>query len=853
MSLILDLKSFDPKVSSHGYSDANILFLVGAPSSADILNGLALSGHSENTLNTFLYPLKLNLKQCYRSCFIKEKLTYSGTNPKKLREALEKINYEKYLEILYEEINDIKPNVIVPLDDTAFAAVFPHIQKLHKPRGRKYWVYCYRGSILNLRPDFTERLGRNVKVIPTLSPWLLEIDWTARSYVSLDFKRIKEHSISIQPVEEFGLTWVAKTGAAFKEFLNRSYNKQPTRVTFDVETYGGLLTCISFCFDGYEACTVPLLDSTINNHELAYLWTLVGKVLADESIEKNNQNIKYDWIILERMGFKVTNVTSDTMLKGGLLYPELPKGLDFYTSIFTPIPYYKDEGKEFNPAIHSRDRLYLYCAKDSLSAHIASLKEDEELIETNQKELYDKEIGPSIIIYKNMDETGILVDNEQKEKLLAKYTTLFNGNKNVLCNLVGDAGFNPASPLQVGKFIYEVIKFPVRQKTLETGIKAYKTDKETLDDLLINHADENKAGKIGAAILQRIIVCRKVAKIIEYIKTPLHLDNTFRGSSNLAGTETGRSSFSKTIDEVLLVEARNGKFTRRLGRSLQTISKHGFHIDEELFDDYEDSEIATDLRSMFVPKRNHVFVECDGKGAEARAVFVLAEDYEALAAMDQKPSIHAKTIALILGIDAATITKKTPSVPKINVPYYELGKRIRHAGHNGMRAFRLSSYIHASVSYCEMLMNKFHESNPKIKYNFHEPLRDFVRKNRYLVCPNMRRRDFFDKMSDHLLQESLCYIQQATISDTTKFTMHRVANDFSGYMKTYQFLAEQHDGVLTQVHKDHVVPYIYIFKKHYERPINFRNCSLSRDFELVIPVEVSTSSENWMNLEEFKL
>src|SRR6185436_16141590 len=145
-----------------------------------------------------------------------------------------------------------------------------------------------------------------------------------------------------------------------------------------------------------------------------------------------------------------------------------------------------------------------------------------------------------------------------------KYTGLYSSNLSILQNLVGNLSFNPRSPKQVGEFIYEDLKFPVRKKTLENGVQSYNTSKETLDDLLINHADKNRAGQIGVAILNRIIVCRKLSKILEYIDTSLHPDNTFRGSSNLAGTETGRSSFSKTIDEIVLPQQRNNKWTRRL-------------------------------------------------------------------------------------------------------------------------------------------------------------------------------------------------------------------------------------------------------------------------------------------------
>src|SRR5262252_1003434 len=370
--------------SAHGYSGANIFFLAGFPFKDDIKNGVALSGGMENQLNGFLrdaslaLQLNVTITQCYRSCFIKEPLDYSGTNPKKLRNALNKVDVKNYEQLLFTEIYEVNPNIIVPLDDLALAAVFPHINSIKKPKGRKYWVNCYRGSILPIREDWQVKLKDYVRVIPTLSPQLLYSDYTARSYVNLDYRRILQNRLNRVPIKDYGIVWVAKTARAFENFLSRSWANKPKLLVFDIETYGGIPTCISFSFDGFEACTVPLFDFAISRSEMIFLWRLVAATLASD-IPKGNQNIKYDVTILTRFGFIVKNIREDSMIKGGLIYPELPRGLDFYTSIYTPIPYYKDEGKEFNPKIHSRDRLYLYCSKDSQAAWLSIDEQEKEL------------------------------------------------------------------------------------------------------------------------------------------------------------------------------------------------------------------------------------------------------------------------------------------------------------------------------------------------------------------------------------------------------------------------------------------------------------------------------------------
>lgn len=863
MSTTLEHKSFKPAVSSHGYSDASIFLLGGFPLNDDIVQSKALSGFQETMLDGFLRPCKLNIRQTYRSTFIKERLEYSGNKQKKLMLAISKIDLKAYEDMLFEEIKIVNPNVIVPLDDLAFSAVFTHINEIHKPRGRRYFVEMYRGSVLSLRPDFQARLPAIIRVIPTFGPLLCNQDWKVRTYVRNDFRKIVENSLSRQPIVEYGVVWVAKSSIEVYRFFERGLQKNDGFVSFDIETYGGMITCISFCFDGYEACSIPLspwFNQEIGLSELALMWQLVAKLLA-HPIPKCNQNIKYDWTILERHGFNVQNVVHDTQIKAGLLYPELPKGLDFLTSIYTPLAYYKDEGKEFDPRLHDKSRLFIYNAKDSLAAHLVNKKQEEELKENGQHELYHQEVAPLILIYKDIDEGGLLVDEEQQMRLLAKYQAKYEMNLNILRSLINNPVFNARSPQQVGRLVYEELKYPKRQKTNDQGVKSWKTDKDTLDDLLINHPEDNKMGKVGYAIISRVIVCRKLGKVLEYIETPLHPDNTLRGSSNLSGPETGRSSFSKTIDEILLSEEdikEKGRRKDRLGRSLQTITKHGFMIDEEVFDDFEDTDIASDLRSMFVPPKGWVFIEGDGSGAEARVVFVLAEDYDGLAAMDQKPKIHAKTAARIFGVDVNSIYKDEngswhPSIPRVGISFYDMGKRVRHAGNYRLQEFRLAQMTHIAKNECKRILTTFHEAEPKIQGIFHKEIDEIVTRTRILETPFRRKRQFFDRFTDHLYKQATAQIPQSTISDLTKFTMPRVKNSLKGYGILYRFLAEQHDGILSIVRDFYANDYSVAFTKAYERPIDFRIGSLKRDFMLTIPVELSKSSTNWMEMKEFQL
>lgn len=832
---------------SHGPSAAEIMFLAGAPSSEDIRNGLALSGTSERTIAEYLKPHRINIREVFRACVIKEKLSYNGGEKKRKKAAVREIDFEKYKAALHAEIRAINPSVIVPMDDIALATLIPRTEEMKLPRGRKSWIQCFRGSILPLRPDWeiTGPSATHTRVIPTYSPAMLNMYYEMRAICNIDYSRIARENGKRTEVREYGVTTVIKSSDALRKWGNAEFAKSPEFLTFDIETYGSLITCISFCFDGYHAVSVPLHGYS-DRVECARLWQLVAKILA-HPIPKVNQNIVYDWVILERHGIWVANVVGDTMHAGHLIYPEFPKGLDFWTSIYTEIPYYKDEGRDFDPSVHSKDRLYIYNAKDSLATHVSYTAQLKELEEEGMSEIYHKEIVPLIQIYKDACGRGMRIDNERKKALNEKYSGHYEDQEATFKTLIGDEKFNPRSPAQIGELVYERLKFRKRTKKNERGDTAYKTDKITFDDILVS----GEGNAFSRSVLKRVILLRKLAKVIQYINTPVMHDDVYRYSYNISGTETGRSSGSKSIDQIWV--QKDGKWMmKNVGSSPQTIGKHGFQIDEEFYNAFEDTSIARDLRSMYVPRRGYCFVEGDGSGAEARAVGVLAADWEFMAHFDDRPKLHSRTAEQIYGISAQKIdADKKLTVPGVGIPYYDMGKRMRHGGNYGMSAGMIALLTHMNVKTCQTLLDKFHAANPNVRGVFHHEIDQVLRTTRRLVTPLGRARTFFGRMDGDLLKEAIAHIPQSLISDHTKFTWRRVQEKM--HRRYAHLIIEAHDGLLAEVEIEERERYYEIFKQCYERPIDFRTCTLSRDYELVIPAEISMSEDSWQGLKEIKL
>ena len=163
---------------------------------------------------------------------------------------------------------------------------------------------------------------------------------------------------------------------------------------------------------------------------------------------------------------------------------------------------------------------------------------------------------------------------------------------------------------------------------------------------------------------------------------------------------------------------------------------------------------------------------------------------------------------------------------------------------------RLMMMIHKSLKECDNILRIFHDKQPNIRAKYHREVEHHVRHARLLTAPNGRKRDFFGRITDSVLNEGISFIPQATVSDQLKFSLYETFKECETYVRP---LAEAHDGFLSEVKEGREVEYARVFKKNVETPIDFSRCSLSRDFKLVIPMESEYSKESWQDLKKLDL
>ena len=797
-----------------GPESADVMLILDSATDEEAKLGRAFSGTNEKQLRPLCKGAGIIYDTTYRTLYIKQNLSYNGPK-KKLREAaIAEAKLEKdYDTILWEEILSAKPKVIVPLGELSLQFI----------AGEKS-ISKFRGSILPLREDHRRKLGvskYNPKILPTLPPKYFFVDPKVKLYVSVDFSKVAHllNNGNVPDVED--VVWVADTIDKLNNFAERHRNAEWG--VFDIETKFNIPVCIGFCFSDHEAICVPLVDNEVDNTHEIMLWKTVDELLRSKKWV--NQNIKFDIQKLMRFGFQIPNIIGDTAIRSNILYPEFPKNLAFLNSIYTNIPYYKDEGKDAK----DRKQLYLYCAKDCLSTYRIYKEQEAELEEFNLKP-FESKINTLFWPYVRMEERGIRVDESRLRKLTAKYDLEYDIHRSWLEKKTYK-GFNPHSPDQVSKLLYGEFELK-EQRNRKTD--SLETGEETIEYLLTRYCQDDRHKQL---VLQLIVGCRKLHKVIEYCETVIHPDFRLRGSWDIGGTNTGRTACRGTTDYKMYksYKDKHWRFTD-CGRSIQTIGKHGFKLLGEWY--------GKDLRSIFVPSPGFILVEGDLAAAEARVDAVLAEDYDILKTYDIPPGVHIKTGEWIFGrlIDK----KKEPDL-------YHIAKTIRHAGERNMFPQRcmmiLAPFGNFSLQFCEEALTKFHSNQPNIRKIFHEEVHSFVQRHHYLISPHGRRRSFYGELNNETYNEAISVLPQCTVSDHMKFSMPMIEERMPGI----RILAESHDSLLAEIKKDELEKYANIFKEIVTRPINFNTCSLSRDFELSIPCEMSYSEDSWQEMIDFKI
>src|SRR4030095_360754 len=429
-------------------------------------------------------------------------------------------------------------------------------------------------------------------------------------------------------------------------------------------------------------------------------------------------------------------------------------------------------------------------------------------------------------LYLDIENEGFNVDISKRNDLLKKYISWSENLNYELFKLVGDE-INVNSPKQVYSLLFDNLKLPRREGTGEEEITA-----------LLNN-QSSKLSDDNRRILEIILEKRRVDKTINtYMMAQPDYDSKMKTTYFLC-LETGRTSTGQQEPPIRpLLEYKdidNKKKKKALGIAFQTITKHG--------------DIGQDVRSQFVPEKGHVFLQADSSQAEARVVFNLAEDYQALKDIDEH-DYHALTASWFFG---GTEFDHSKRVLGYESPIRFAGKTLRHAGHLGAGKRRAATELNTQArkykipititeAIADRALTVFHQKQPKIQQVFHNGIIKALQDNiRVLTAPIPYgidskvggKRTFYERWGDELFRQAFSYIPQRSGSDNTKADAIRIKKK----IPKISIIVESHDALLFSIAEHDVEEQGLIIKEEFERPILFENCSLSRP-DLIIPCEL---------------
>lgn len=519
---------------------------------------------------------------------------------------------------------------------------------------------------------------------------------------------------------------------------------------------------------------------------------LFKKIFEDNNIKKIGYKQKIDYILLKEKGINVSNFYYDIELAAYILNPTESK----YNLEKLAIDYLKLDINEYNKK--EEKQINLFEAQENKTENeiekncmyvytIYNVYEKtmEKLKETNQLDLFNNIEMPLVEVLADMQYIGIYVD---KNELVEFGNTLKNEIEKLTGEIYKLAGeeFNINSTKQLGIVLFEKMKLPVIKKT-KSG---YSTDVEVLEKL----KNENE-------IVSKILDYRQLVKLnstyveglIPYINDK---DNRIHSYFHQTVTATGRISSSEP--------------------NLQNIPTR--------FD------LGKQIRKVFKPKEEYVFVDADYSQIELRVLAHIADDEHMIEAFNNNEDIHRQTASKVFDIPMEEVTSKQRSD----------AKAVNFGIVYGISDFGLGEQLGISRKQAKLYIEQYLDKYQKIK-EFMENIKESAKKEGYVETLFNRRRYIPEMNSNNYMvrqfgaRVAMNTPIQGTAADIMKIAMIKLFNELKERKLESNILLQIHDELLLEVKKEE--------KDEVEKLLQD---SMESAMKLKVPLKVELSeANNW--------
>jgi DNA polymerase-1 len=598
----------------------------------------------------------------------------------------------------------------------------------------------------------------------------------------------QEQYQTIQDVEH--QYFLVNTDEAKQDLLSKLLNS--AAFCFDTETSGlDVLNAnaigLAFSIAKGEAYYVPLSSK----EDVQFF-----KPAFESKALKIAQNLKFDLQILENYDVQVQEPFYDTMLAHYLIEPDKRHNMDELSRTYLkydPVSIETLIGKKGKGQIKMSDvdieTVKEYAAEDAdITLQLKSVL-DPFIIDQNASKVFNEIELPLVPVLASMERAGIRVD----AAFLQDYSVdLAKQIVEIEQRIYEQAGekFNIASPLQLGKILFDKLNLDEKAKKTKTG--QYQTGEDVLQKL--SHK---------STIVQDILDFRGLQKLKSTYVDALPL---------LVNENTGRvhTTFNQAV-------AATGRLSST-NPNLQNIPVR--------------TERGREVRKAFIPaSEDFLILSADYSQIELRVIASMSGDAGMMEAFRQNLDIHAATAAKVFGVPLEEVTKEQR---------YK-AKSVNFGLIYGQGAFGLAENLGISRTEAKEIIDNYFKQFPGIR-TYMDDVIENARTHGYVETLMGRRRYLRDINSNNATVRSFAERNainapiQGAAADMIKMAMIRIHKRMQEKPYKSKMLLQVHDELLFDVHKDEV-----------EEITNLVKTEMQNAMPLNVPVIAEAGTgKNWL-------
>lgn len=451
---------------------------------------------------------KLGMTECWQGTWV---------NPRLL----------EHITALHEEVLRVKPACVIALGDFAMFAL----------TGVYGSVDTWRGSHLKFLAD------PSITVIPTYAPAAIQKQWHVKGFCVRDLQRAHDVSerpdLYVDPAYSFCIRpSFAQVRNTLLNLLSSVLGGNELWLSVDIETIARYISCIGLAWSAREALCIPfmMLDGHYwSEEEEVEISFLLKELLTHPNTKVIGQNFNYDnQHFAKHLGY-LPRLVFDTMIAQHVLFPGIPKALDFLSSMYCHWHrYWKDEMNDYSRLPENMEQYWTYNCKDVCVTYEVAFVLMELLQHLSRVPQYEFMLQTSRSALRSMLR-GMRIDAKTRSEVAGRLMEAITEYEALIQNLCGFP-LNVGSPQQMAKFLYDELKLPTQLDK--------KTKRPTCN------------AKALQTLAQKEPILRQLFELIEtkrslgvFLKTfcmmPLDSDGRMRCSFNVCGTETLRFSSSE--------------------------------------------------------------------------------------------------------------------------------------------------------------------------------------------------------------------------------------------------------------------------------------------------------------------